>query len=328
MHRLCAILLSLSALGCSLDLGDVPFYCNKGGNPECPDGYKCMQGTGETHYCVKKGSCPDYVPECSGSSTCGNKVCDSGETTESCPSDCPAQTCGDGTCGLGETATGCPADCHISTCGNKTCDAGEDTSTCPTDCKAVCGNKTCEVGENGSSCPADCGGSGCGNGTCDSGETATSCPADCSSCKSGETKCEASTSNLSECVNGVWQTQTCEAICKKDGYDYAAGCEYSSTYKKYVCKCNKGGAFGAPCDSKALCATGLICGFFDASKGFCTKYCTTPDAVCSGAPSGTTASCILEFSGGKYACGFDCSSYSAKCPTGLTCDSSDDLCKP
>ena len=49
------------ANGCSLDLGDSPFLCNKGGDPECPTEYNCVG-----NYCVKEGSCPVSVPGCNG----------------------------------------------------------------------------------------------------------------------------------------------------------------------------------------------------------------------------------------------------------------------
>ena len=74
--------LAMPAMGCSLELGDSPFLCNKGGKPECPVGYTCTN-----NYCVKEGECPDTVPGCKGTSTCGNGTCEAGEKT-TCPKDC------------------------------------------------------------------------------------------------------------------------------------------------------------------------------------------------------------------------------------------------
>ena len=81
----CAALLAvaMAPTGCSLDLGDSPFLCNKGGKPECPAGYEC-KGT----YCVQEGTCPSTVPGCGGTTTCGDNKCEAGEKT-SCPKDCP-----------------------------------------------------------------------------------------------------------------------------------------------------------------------------------------------------------------------------------------------
>jgi hypothetical protein len=57
--------LSLSG-GCTLDLGALPFYCNKG-KPRCPDGYECTcSGSGPTDkcYCHREDECPCTIPGC------------------------------------------------------------------------------------------------------------------------------------------------------------------------------------------------------------------------------------------------------------------------
>lgn len=77
--------------------------------------------------------------------TCGNHVCDPGESMSSCPEDCHAVGSGSGS----------------GTCGNHVCDAGETPTSCPQDCPApppdsVCGNHVCEAGETQTSCAADC----------------------------------------------------------------------------------------------------------------------------------------------------------------------------
>lgn len=44
--------------GCSLDLGEIPFLCNRGNTP-CPEGYTCTAG-----YCHREGACPSLIPQC------------------------------------------------------------------------------------------------------------------------------------------------------------------------------------------------------------------------------------------------------------------------
>ena len=47
--------------------------------------------------------------------TCGNGVCEPGETTQNCQQDCcNFPHCGDGICGYGETSQNCPQDCNIA----------------------------------------------------------------------------------------------------------------------------------------------------------------------------------------------------------------------
>lgn len=102
---------------------------------------------------------------------CGDNVCMVGETTESCPGDCPPEeeppeaVCGNTVCEAGETPQSCPEDCEIEiilpVCGNMLCEARETAESCPEDCAeppegSVCGNAVCEEDETADSCPADC----------------------------------------------------------------------------------------------------------------------------------------------------------------------------
>ena len=140
--------------------------------------------------------------------TCGDKVCDDGETCETCPIDCGlCPTCGDGTCDNGETCSNCPQDCGVcSTCGDGKCTPPETCLSCAPDCGPCpsCGDGTCTPpGENCYTCPADCGKCmGCGDGICESDETCASCPQDCGLCD--------------VCGNGVCQMgETC-TNCPQD----------------------------------------------------------------------------------------------------------------
>lgn len=73
---------------------------------------------------------------------CGNSICDAGETTATCPADCPApspNTCGNGVCDVGETNGNCASDCALpppppNNCGNGVCDSNETATSCAVDC--------------------------------------------------------------------------------------------------------------------------------------------------------------------------------------------------
>ncbi len=55
----CAVVALLGfAGGCSLDLGEIPFRCNKG-EPKCPEGYKCTDNK-----CHREDECPASIKSC------------------------------------------------------------------------------------------------------------------------------------------------------------------------------------------------------------------------------------------------------------------------
>lgn len=93
---------------------------------------------------------------------CGNGVkenaeqCDDGNNnnSDSCSNTCTILGCGDGVCGTGETSATCPSDCP-ATCGNNICDTGETLNSCPGDC-SVCGDGICSGLENANTCSSDC----------------------------------------------------------------------------------------------------------------------------------------------------------------------------
>lgn len=140
-----------------------------------------------------------------GGATCGDRTCDPGEDSFTCPTDCSPSVCGDLICTAGESTTTCPGDCY---CGNGTCDLGENLSTCVADCgAAVCGDGVCAAGENQALCPGDC---YCGNGSCDTGETEQLCPADC---------------GAGSCPDGTCQTTETTASCPGDCFCGNGSCD-------------------------------------------------------------------------------------------------------
>lgn len=139
--------------------------------------------------------------------TCGNNLCEVGENSANCSTDCglptavatsiPETTCGDGFCDAGENSANCSLDCELPDM--------TPTPFAPTDTPipvpiATCGNGSCEVGENASNCSLDCvfpsatpiaapntpspqptsiPFSICGNNLCEVGENSGICPVDC-----------------------------------------------------------------------------------------------------------------------------------------------------
>jgi len=125
-------------------------------------------------------ACPDGTPTCNDDGTCDE---DDGESTVSCPTDCPAEgdACGDGTCDPGENALSCPLDCTVAvTCGDGVCSGDEDATSCDEDCPAVCGDDVCTGDEDVESCEEDCP-AVCGDGVCTpgAGEDTANCAMDC-----------------------------------------------------------------------------------------------------------------------------------------------------
>lgn len=94
-----------------------------------------------------------HVPD-----SCGDGVCQSGETAQNCPGDCVPATCGDGTCSAAdhETADNCSEDCSVSCVSDPQMPVYcADTNSCwaaGTDCSApayTCGGVTarCLIGQ-------------------------------------------------------------------------------------------------------------------------------------------------------------------------------------
>ncbi|MCZ7545217.1 MAG: hypothetical protein M5R40_17585 [Anaerolineae bacterium] len=143
---------------------------------------------------------PTATPTPTATSTCGNLICDAGETAATCAdcagvcgdgvcngnleswltcSDCTAPVCGDGVCADSEIPALCPGDCL--SCGDSFCDvaAGESNATCAADCPADCGDAVCDANEGFLTC-GDCAPPVCGDGTCEFPENPSTCAADCS----------------------------------------------------------------------------------------------------------------------------------------------------
>ncbi|NTX07549.1 MULTISPECIES: tenascin-X [Myxococcus] len=130
--------------------------CPCGGSwPWCePCAYICGDNFCDTAHGESSSTCPE---DCASVPTCGDGLCNNGETTWSCPSDCPGTSCGDGICNGGETTSTCPGDCPSNSCGDGLCNNGEHGWSCPIDCPNTppCGDFICSTGEP-TWCPQDC----------------------------------------------------------------------------------------------------------------------------------------------------------------------------
>ncbi|MBI2446025.1 class III signal peptide-containing protein [Candidatus Micrarchaeota archaeon] len=292
--------------------------------------------------------------------SCGNKICQRGETAANCPADCAKPTCGNGQCSTQESASGCPADC-ANTCGDGQCDVHDLNEGCALDCGIVCGNAKCSGAETTKTCPADCpapatakpplatiypgySGAYCGNAKCDAQETAKTCATDCPS----------------PCGDGTCGGNENTASCPKDctptcGDGYCAYPDNSNTCPKDcspVCgdKICKG---ETPQSCPFDCAV-ITCGDGQCGKNeqaYCPQDCTAGKACGNGKCEGdeTPKTCKADCADicgdgtcGKSenykTCGWDCptcgdktcSPYESKtgtCPADCTAACGDALCQ-
>jgi len=156
-------------------------YINLGGKqPGCSAKVTCGS------YICKGGICQiEYVSNC-----CGNKICESGETYETCSADCP-------NCDDDNECTKDYYDYHkvacvntsildVICCGNDVCEAGETYENCAKDCPNCDDDNECTKDSydyHEQKCLNEIIIPCCGNGICDQGvEEYSSCPTDCPDC--------------------------------------------------------------------------------------------------------------------------------------------------
>jgi Subtilase family len=167
-------------------------------DPRCSaNGFQCDSNgvSNSESYCCGDGVCSasgEDISTCAvDCDTCGNAVCDAGESQCSCPADCGAApgsetgTCDDGNDNDCDGLVDCddpdcsedPACAVSASCGDGVCSGaagGEDCYSCGTDCPSrlsgkrssryCCGDGVCSSAENSAICPVDCGGSNSAQG--------------------------------------------------------------------------------------------------------------------------------------------------------------------
>lgn len=173
---------------------------------------------------------------------CGNGICDSLESTLSCPVDCTRSTafCGDYVCSNEENKTNCPEDCGaFEVCGDTACIGKEDSFSCPLDCGLPpdCGNNSCEEREHSYNCPTDCGyAESCGNAVCEAKENHYNCLADCKRTQY-------------RCGDGL-----CDG--REDSFNCAMDCGAPSTCGDDVCNAPLETSYNCPLDCGELASCG------------------------------------------------------------------------
>ncbi|MFH1588862.1 MAG: carboxypeptidase-like regulatory domain-containing protein [Candidatus Diapherotrites archaeon] len=226
----------------------------------------------------------------SGGFTCGDGVCEAGETLAGCRWDCdPAYNSTGSTCSFFDLV-GCLAEPESASCtvcqgcGNGVCDSGETASNCAWDCLGNGYDETCAFKEV-AGFYADCGGH-CGNGTCDSGENATSCPWDCYGNQSGDTFC-----SLVEFITcEPWNNPSCTLF---DGDCDSCGngtCESDELEGKCAWDCLDA------TNSSDVCSLGeLVSGTHDSTTG--NECLNCGNGLCE---TGENTSCLLDCYGVGY----------------------------
>lgn len=300
----------------------------------CPGG--C---TKDAKGCATGCSGPENVAKC------GDAICQSTESSTSCPSDCggtsscsttPASCKTEAECAGAKyywcngycyatsascpTSTVCPSNEYNNYTTGTTCNATKctsgctlDTKGCPIACNTAaskCGNAICEATESNVSCPQDCG-SGtakCGNGICDSGETGAGCPADCGSkCSSTPSACYTQT----ECTYSgfYWCNGVCQsATCTTTDCSSASNCYVQSTCtSKGWYWCN-GGCWttASSCPATGTCGD-KICGSSETSAS-CPADCGTTGSGCN-------YNNVCDSGETTASCASDCKSTTTSCPS-------------
>lgn len=118
-----------NCLNCGLDCGQCPDTSGDGNTDLGTDSY--IDSDTDTD---SDTGAQDIAPTAIRCTSCGDGICDPGETAWSCPSDCTfGSYCGDGKCLDGELPTDCPADCRVyDSCvpGGRRCDGMRHYASC------------------------------------------------------------------------------------------------------------------------------------------------------------------------------------------------------
>ena len=217
-----------------------------------------------------------------GSPVCGDLLCQTGETPNTCIQDCPPD-CGDGKCNGGETAASCSEDCGA--CGDGVCAGAETIANCPQDCKPVCGDNKCNGNETLQSCPADCPPT-CGDGQCNGNETGQTCAQDCSC---AHNICQTGDPLAADCDPCVTMVCAQDPFCCDNSWDGTCVSEADSICGAGCCgdgQCNGVDCASCPQDCGGVCVCGdgkceaEDCASCAQDCGVCVPEPECPHSVC------------------------------------------------
>jgi hypothetical protein len=285
------------------------------------DGTTCTTGDLCTASSCQAASCTVAQNLCVG--TCGNLVCDAGETAQSCPKDCSGggtSTCGDNKCTPPESPNSCAFDCaSTSQCGMSKCagpwgacgqnvdcvKAVDCTYLCGTDsaCKQSCQNAVPSPSKSLVSATLNCLAANCsstatcGNGICEAGESSASCPPDCKSSICGNGICEAGESSAS-CPMDCGSSDPCAtlpngATCTDGNACTAESCQ-NGKCQPMPMSCDDGNACTMDaCSPAAGCMHMVNDGMACEDGNGCTQGDTCTASVCT-AGSNVCSACVTS----------------------------------
>lgn len=353
--------------GCNMDTKGCPTTCMSSGD-------QCKNMTG-WHYDTTSKSCVKDGITCSNPSSCSTCPSTTGSSISSwcnwdqngCPTGCQSSAgyCGDKICQSNESSTSCSGDCGSGTtascsttyandytngsktCSSRNCPSGcnYNTNGCPSSCTPTsagyCGDGKCNNTETSAYCPIDCGSTGyCGDKICAGSETASACPIDCGTGTSGS--CTASIYSGNTTVMGSCDWTYCKSGCTWNSAGCASGCQTSASVTcpstsynqgagSYSCNyttCPNGCTYSGSCPSGCYTSSASSCN----ANGICDsgESMATCPAECGGATTTTCPSTTANGNTTSMACNYtNCPNgctWSGSCPSGCMSGTSSGWC--
>ncbi|NYZ78805.1 hypothetical protein H0N99_01525 [Candidatus Micrarchaeota archaeon] len=312
-----------------------------GKNSTCPSDYcgsngqKCTYSLSQSCYVGCSNIPPPHCTSCTPTCTASCSSCQTGQTCDTASGQCVSSgvtpTCGNEICESGESSSNCCKDCGCSTgsccnnaCVTPACTNLDDGNPCTSDtCNIAdpCNPQQVHTPLSGVSCP----GGTCQNGACIAAQTGCSSDSNCpgQKCCSGACVTSACTTNSqcndgNSCTSDVCQNpNSCNAACAHTPMSSCCGngrCDAGEGCATCPgdCPCIGGSTcINNICNAKQLLQSGDRCtNSNDCSSGYCNNgYCCA---------AGTCCRSDSECSGGKACISNTCQNSGAKCADGTS----------